>query len=126
MASVVPFPTAFTRSAAAGRNPRNADTCGIFDIAGRIGQAHRTPRYICATLDAMILGAGFPAPFPLARGGVLVDGAHRDSRWPLAAVDRWFDDRDPGTAAGVGQAERHEIDSRLSARAMGLFGGARG
>ena len=126
MASVALIPTPLARAAvAAGRNPRNNGTCGIFDVAGRLGQAHRRPAFLCTYLDGLIASAGFPAPFPVLRAGVLTDEVHTDSRWPLVAVEAWFDDRLPPGARGlVAQAERVEIDSRLSSRAFLLFGGA--
>jgi predicted DNA-binding transcriptional regulator AlpA len=123
------LPTRLAQAALAGqagaaRNPRNSGTCGLYDIAGRLGQAHRSPAYLCRTIDALIAGEAFPSPYPLVSAGRLVKGAHRDSRWPIAAVDAWFEDRLPPNARDlVDQAERVEIDSRLSARAVQLFGG---
>lgn len=123
------LPTPIARAAHAATppdNPRNAGTCGIFYVAGKLGEANRAPGYLCRTLDALIGEDGFPAPFPLHRAGKLVKGAHRDSKWPLVAVDAWFDDRLPPSArAVIGMAERAEIDSRLSANAAKLFGAAR-
>lgn len=122
MHKVAILPTPLARATAAALNPRNAGTCGIYDIAGRLGHAHRKPKYICDQIDALIAGAAFPRPYPLARGGKLVTGAHADSRWPIAAVDLWFDDHLPPAARGaVDRAERVEIDSRLAARASRLF-----
>lgn len=104
-------------------NPRNRTTCGVFEVAGRLGLADRAVPHICRTLDALIAREAFPAPFPLYRAGQLVRGAHRDSCWPRVAVDAWFDDRLPPNARGqLDQAERAEIDSRLSANAAKLFG----
>lgn len=124
MSPIAIIPTPLAQAAAAARNPRNEGTCGIHDIAGRIGQAHRSESYICKTIDAYITAAGFPAPFPIVRGGKLVAGAHKDSRWPLVAVDAWFDSLlPPGARGAIDQADRVAIDSRLNARALSLFGG---
>lgn len=110
--------------AAAARNPRNAGTCDIFHIAGRIGQAHRSPAWICRTINGYIAHAAFPAPFPKMVAGELALDVRRDSTWPLVAVDAWFDDRLPPEArAALDQAERAAVDSRLSARAATLFQG---
>lgn len=117
------IPTPLAHAAAAAGNPRNHGTTHLYEIAGRLGQAHRAPAYLCRTLDALIAEEGFPAPFPLARAGGVRKSAHRDSRWPLAAVDQWFEDRLPPAARGrLDAAERVEVDSRLSARAARLFG----
>lgn len=122
MPNVAILPTPLARASAAAVNPRNRSTCGIYDIAGRLGQAHRQPKYVCRYIDALIAGAGFPAPFPLVAAGTLADAVRADSRWPLGAVDAWFDDRLPPEArAAVDRAERVEIDSRLNARAARLF-----
>lgn len=122
MSPITVIPTDFARRAEATGNPRNAGTVNLFHIAGRLGQAHRAPGYLCRTLDAYIALEGFPAPFPIVRAGTLVRTAHRDSTWPKVAVDLWFDNRLPPEARQlVDQAERVEIDSRLSARAMSLF-----
>ena len=124
MPNVAILPTPLARASAASINPRNRGTCGIYDVAGRLGQAHRQPKYICASIDALIAGAGFPRPYPLARAGRLIHDCHADSRWPLAAVDDWFDSQLPPEArATVARAERVEIDSRLAARAATLFEG---
>ncbi len=122
MSTVAILPTPLARATAASINPRNRETCGIHDIAGRLGQAHRRPAYILGTIDALIAERGFPVPYPLMRGGKLSQAAHADSRWPRAAVDAWFDNALPPSARGaVASAERHEIDSRLAANAMRLF-----
>lgn len=122
MPNVAILPTARALASAASTNPRNAGTCGIYDVAGRLGQAHRQPAWLCRYIDTLIERADFPAPFPLARGGKLVRGVHSDSRWPYASIDAWFDGQLPPEArAVVDRAERAEIDSRLSARAASLF-----
>lgn len=122
MASVATLPTARSRTAAAGCNPRNAGTSGIYDVAGRLGQAHRPPAWICRTLDAYVADQGFPAPFPLLKGGALATRVFADSRWPTVAVDAWFDGQLPPEARGaVDQAERAAVDSRLSLAAGALF-----
>lgn len=122
MPTVAVLPTPRARAVAAGINPRNSSTCGIFDVAGRLGQAHRKPKYICDTIDGLIAEAGFPKPFPLIRAGKLQYDAHSDSRWATAAVDAWFHDQLPPAARGlVGDAERVQVDSRLSANLSSLF-----
>jgi hypothetical protein len=122
MPTVAVLPTPRARAVAAGINPRNSSTCGIFDVAGRLGQAHRKPKYICDTIDGLIAEADFPAPFPLVRAGKLQRGTHGDSRWPVAAVDAWFLDQLPPAARGlVGDAERVQVDSRLNANLVDLF-----
>lgn len=124
MSPVTVIPTALAQAAAAARNPRNASTCGLFDVAGRLGQANRSVPFLRRTIDALIATKDFPAPFPTVRGATIIDTVTADSRWPLAAVDAWFDDRLPPSARGlIGQAERVEIDSRLSNRAFTLFSG---
>lgn len=123
MPNVAILPTPRARAAVAATNVRNAGTSGIFDIAGRLGQAHRRPRYICDTIDALIAHEGFPAPYPLVRGGALVRSVHADSRWPTAAVDHWFDNQlPPGARAAIVSADRRDVDDRLSTNLAGLFG----
>lgn len=119
MPNVAVIPTPLARAAIAARNPGNASTCSIHEIAHRLGQAHRTPRYICTTIDLLIAEKHFPRAFPLARAGRLVATTHADSRFPRAAVDAWFDGQmPPGTSAA---AERVEVDSRLSTNLRQLF-----
>lgn len=121
--TVIPTPLAMACQAARA-NPRNADTCGLYDVAGRLGQADRGPAYLVRTIDALIAHDDFPSPFPIVRAGGLLRTSHRDSRWPRAAVDLWFDNRLPPAARGLIEgAERVEIDSRLSANAATLFTG---
>lgn len=122
MGNLAIIPTRLARDAAAARNPRNASTCGIFDIAGRLGQANRGFAYICRTLDVLIAQRGFPAPYPLVKAGKLAERVYRDSRWHAAAVEAWFLDQLPPEAqAIVGAAERVEIDSRLNTNLSHLF-----
>ena len=122
MSTVAILPTPHAHAARAAANPRNAGTCGIFDIAGRLGQAHVAQAKICRTIDALIAEREFPRPYPLFRAGRLHDGAHRDSRWPLAAVDHWFEDNlPPGARALARTAESIERDTRLTANLRGLF-----
>lgn len=110
------------RRAAGPGNPRNS-TCGLWEVAGRLGIAHRSAGFICRTVAALIAGEAFPAPYPVCRAGVLHRGVHGDSQWPRVAVEAWFDDRLPRDARGrLDQAERAEVDSRLSANAARLFG----
>lgn len=122
MPNVAVLPTPLARAAAAAANPRNRDTCGIYDIAGRLGQASRRPAYLCRTIDALIEAKGFPEPFPLLKGAKLSTAAHADSRWSRAAVDAWFDNALPPSARGlVDKVERQAVSSRLSANLHDLF-----
>ena len=119
MPDIAILPTARARTAAADLNPRNRDTCGVYDVAGRLGQAHRDLPWLRRYLDRLIEHDDFPAPFPLIRSGV-----QAASRWPVVAVDAWFDGQLPPAArALVGQAERYAIDARLAAGAATLFPG---
>ena len=125
MPNVAVLPTPLARAALAGSNPRNAATCGIYDVAGRLGQAHRRPKWVCDYIDQLIASAGFPAAYPLLKGGALARTTQADSRWCRVAVDLWFDDQlPPGTRAAGAVAERVEVDSRLSTNLSRLFGGA--
>jgi hypothetical protein len=122
MSPITVIPTALALRADAARNPRNAGTCGIFEIAGRLGIADRSVGHIVRTIDAYIAHEAFPVPFPVVRAATLVKTAHKDSSWPRVAVELWFDNRLPPAArAAIDVTERHEIDSRLSASAMRLF-----
>lgn len=122
--SVHILPTALARAGSADHHPRNAGTTGIFSIAGRLGIAHRSIGHVCRTVAALIDDRGFPAPFPHLVDDALVATAHPHARWPRVAVDAWFTDQLPPAARGaVDQAERVELDSRLSARAAILFAG---
>lgn len=122
MSTVAILPTPHAHAARAALNPRNAGTCGVFDIAGRLGRADDKPAKIIKTIDLLIADREFPRPFPLVRGGKLCDGAHCDSRWSQIAVDHWFEDLlPPGARAIVRDTERVERDSRLNARLAHLF-----
>lgn len=124
MPNVAVLPTPLARAAAAAANPRNAETVGIYDIAGRLGQASRRPAYLCRTIDALIEHKGFPEPFPLLKGGALSTAAHADSRWPRIAVDTWFDNSLPPAARGhADRVERIAVSSRLTANLQDLFPG---
>jgi hypothetical protein len=123
MSNVAVLPTSLARAALAGRNPRNAGTCGIYDIAGRLGQAHRREKWLCAYIDQLIETAGFPKAYPLLKAGKLTATAQGHSRWCRVAVDLWFDGQLPAGAREAGAvAERVEVDSRLSANLHSLFG----
>lgn len=127
MSNIAILPTLAARAAAhsALASPRNASTCGLFEIAGRLGQANRSARYLCRMIDALIESRGFPSPYPLLHKGSLETRARNNSRWPRAAVDAWFFGQLPPDArAAVGDAERVEVDSRLNANLAHLFEGA--
>lgn len=120
--SVTVLPTPLARAAQANANPRNLSTCGIFDVAGRLGQAHRRPNFICKTIDLLIEERGFPQPFPLLRGAVLQERVFADSRWPRAAVEAWFNDQLPPAARALDStAEAVERNSRLNTNLSRLF-----
>jgi hypothetical protein len=122
MPDVHVLPTSRAAASAAATNPRNAGTCGIYDIAGRLGMAHHNPDRICRTLNLYVDKSGFPAPYPTERAGDLITDVRSCSRWATVAVDAWFDDQLPPAARGrVDAAERAGLDSRLSARAASLF-----
>jgi hypothetical protein len=123
MHTVAVLPTPLARAALAGTNPRNAATVGIYDIAGRLGQAHRRSKWTCDYIDQLIATAGFPKPYPLLLRGKLADRTHGDSRWCRVSVDLWFDGQmPPGARAAGAVAERVEVDSRLSTNLHSLFG----
>lgn len=120
--SVTVLPTPLARAAQANANPRNVSTCGIFDVAGRLGQAHRRPNFICKTIELLIEERGFPQPFPLLRGAVLQERVFADSRWQRAAVDAWFNSQLPPEAQALDTAaEAVERNSRLNANLAYLF-----
>jgi hypothetical protein len=122
MSTVAILPTPHANAARAAINPRNAGTCGTYDIAGRLGQAHASLQKICKTIDALIAEREFPKPYPLVRAGKLCDGVHRDSRWPIVAVDHWFEDLlPPGARAMARSVEQVERDSRLNTNLAHLF-----
>lgn len=122
MSTVAILPTPHAHAARAAINPRNAGTCGTFDIAGRLGQAHFSEAKICKTIDLLIAEREFPQPFPLVRGGKLCNTVHRDSRWPIVAVDHWFEDLlPPGARAMARSVEQVERDSRLNTNLAHLF-----
>lgn len=122
MPNVAVLPTPLARAAAASTNPRNADTCGIYDIAGRLGQAHRRPAYVCSTLNALIQEKGFPRPWPLMKAGRLSSDAHSESRWARGLVEAWFDNALPPEARiHADRAERAAVDSRLAVNVTRLF-----
>lgn len=122
MPNVAILPTPLAARTHAALNPRNAHTCGIHDIAGRMGHADRNPTWICKLLDGLIVEAGFPKPFPSLKAGRLTAKVGRRSKWAIAAVDAWFNDQLPPGAQGlVRDAERVAIDSRLNANLGDLF-----
>ncbi|MBN8848175.1 MULTISPECIES: hypothetical protein [unclassified Sphingomonas] len=122
MSNVAILPTPLARAAQASANPRNISTCGIYDVAGRLGQAHRQPHYICKTIDRLIEQRGFPHPFPLLRGEAMLERVLADSRWPRAAVEAWFNDQLPPAARALDCAAEHvERNSRLAVNLGRLF-----
>ncbi|WP_294277622.1 hypothetical protein [uncultured Sphingomonas sp.] len=122
MPNVAVLPTPLTHAALAANNPRNAHTCGIFDIAGRMGYADRSIPWICRQIDGLIAQANFPKPFPLVKGGRLTAKVGRRSKWAIPAVDAWFDEQlPPGAQASARDAERVAVDSRLNANLGHLF-----
>ncbi|WEK43623.1 MAG: hypothetical protein P0Y64_01975 [Candidatus Sphingomonas colombiensis] len=122
MSTVAILPTPLARAAQAATNPRNASTCGIYDVAGRLGNAHRRPHYICKTIDLLIEERGFPPPFPLLRGAALAERVLADSRWARSAVEAWFNDQLPPAARALDcAAENVERNSRLAVNLSRLF-----
>ncbi|WP_339472492.1 hypothetical protein, partial [Pseudomonas sp. EL_65y_Pfl1_R83] len=65
---------------------------------------------------------GFPQPLPLRQvGGTTSRAAHRDSRWPAAAVDAWLAGQIPtGLVAVVDTSHLAAASARLDARARAL------
>jgi predicted DNA-binding transcriptional regulator AlpA len=121
--TVIPTPLAQAHALRI-RNPRNAGTVDLFHVAGRLGQAHISLKRLVRLIDAMIEQDGFPPALPHLSGGRKIRTASRDAAWPEAAVDHWFEKDLPADLRHVlGGAERHAIDSRLSAAAMQLFDG---
>lgn len=122
MSNVTVLPTPLARAARASANPRNASTCSIFDVAGRLGQAHRRPPFICKTIELLIEERGFPKPFPLLRGAVLQERVFADSRWARASVEAWFNSQLPPEAQALdSSAEAAERNSRLNLNLSRLF-----
>ncbi|WP_308815547.1 hypothetical protein [Sphingomonas sp. GV3] len=122
MPKVAILPTPLARAALAGSNPRNAATCGIYDVAGRLGQAHRKPKWLSDYIEQLIEKAGFPKAYPVLKAGKLASGVTRDSRWCRAAVDLWFDGQlPPGSRDAGAVAGRVEVDSRLNTNLHSLF-----
>lgn len=122
MPNVAVLPTPLTQAALAHTNPRNAHTCGIHDIAGRMGHADRSVAWICKLIDRLIVEQDFPKPFPALRGNTLTAKVGRRTRWAREAVDAWFHGQlPPGAQAQARDAERVAVDSRLNANLGTLF-----
>lgn len=105
-----------------GGNAYALRECSLFDIGRRLGRATATPPTLVKLVRALIAQRGFPPPkgFRLVEGRLLEGAAAvgRDSRWPLAAVEAWFDNAFPQHAEAELAAERHDWSARLD-RAAG-------
>lgn len=109
-------------------------TCGLADIINRLGQAkgprgERGIRWRVDYLQGLVDRFAFPAPLPAGVGEALSDRVRPGSRWFVAAVDRWCEDRDP---SGGGEADRaarrageQEMDARAAAIGLRVLEGGR-
>lgn len=110
---------------------QNCFTYDLGAVIRRLGQERdsrgreRTTAYRTRYIQALIAKAGFPAPLPLMRGDKLIDDVLPASRWPIVAVDRWFGDRDPESAAQVDLAAERKAAGDMDARAAAIAAGVR-
>lgn len=100
----------------------NGTLYGLFAVGGMLGHRKRTEAWLCRMIDALIAHDGFPQPLPLpTRAGHTSRAAHRDSRWPAAAVDAWLAAQVPaGLVAAVDTTALTAASARLDARARAL------
>lgn len=63
----------------------------LLEIVRRLGRDHYGPGRRVTYVTKLVDERGFPAPYPSMIKGALVSGVTRDSRWPRAAVETWFD-----------------------------------
>lgn len=100
-------------------------TYGLADIMRMFGQARHTQRWQIAYAERLIAAQGFPKPLPLPLGEALTDAVRPKSRWIMAAVDRWFDDRTPPVSetrdAIAAKAAGDVMDSRASSLAAQIL-----
>lgn len=102
-------------------NPRNAGTCGLFDIAGQLGQAHRGSAYLARLVAKLIAERGFPVPLPTFRAGQLRETVNINSRWSSPAVDAWFESQIPAALApAAAAAAQARTAATLANRAKAL------
>lgn len=109
--------------------PRPQFTYGLGELMRRLGQdrdhagRERSPRWQAAYVTALIDSHGFPAPFPFIRGGRLIATVHRDSRWPVDAVDAWLDDwTPPGATSAAERDARNQAAAAMDQAAHDLAG----
>ena len=100
-------------------------TMGLGEVIARLGQqtGPRGDRKTCWQIryvEQLIASAGFPAPLPLLSGDGLVESVKPASRWPIAAVELWFDDRGPAGPAAADRARQRAADAEMDARAAQL------
>ena len=84
----------------------------------RIGERERSTRWRIGYLSKMV-AAGFPKPLPVLIGDTLTDEVCAKSRWPIAEVEAWFENRTPpgGTSASEVEARRageSDMDDRAA------------
>jgi len=105
-------------------------TCGVGDIAARLGEPTRPARWQARLIAMLIADQDFPQPLPLMIGRRLITDAHPRSKWSRVAVDQWFDDRiAPDTAARIDRAAQAaaagDMDARADALGLRLVAGGR-
>lgn len=100
----------------------NGTLYGLFAVGGMLGHRDRAVSWLCRLVDALIAHDGFPQPLPLRqRDGTTSRAAHRDSRWPAAAVDAWLAGQIPrGLVAVVDTSHLAAASARLDMRARAL------
>ncbi|WP_061780774.1 hypothetical protein [Sphingomonas sanguinis] len=103
-----------------------AFTYSLDEVCQRFGQTAesgiaRTQRWQINFLDRLIATKGFPAPLPILSGGELTDTLKPKSRWNMAAVDHWFDDRQtPNVTAAEERSRRVQGERTMDDRAQRL------
>lgn len=84
----------------------NIYTYGVTDIIRRLGQDTQpggrstSDRWRINHINDLIASSEFPEPLPLSEHGTgqLTRKVQQRSRWPLIAVDNWFDGLLPASA----------------------------
>ncbi|WP_157013624.1 hypothetical protein [Sphingomonas parapaucimobilis] len=103
-----------------------AFTYSLEDVMRRFGQTAdtgiaRTPRWQLQFAARLIEKQAFPAPLPILSGVELTDALKPKSRWNMAAVDRWFEDRvTPEVTAAQERSRRREGERTMDDRAQRL------
>lgn len=97
---------------------------GLDHLARRLGRRHAAPATLVSLVRDLTDKKGFPPPLGFRRWkGRLVSGADAvcaKARWPLAAVDAWFDRHFPQHGLAESDVEQAEWAGRLDAAAMNL------